>query len=180
MLVKTADVYKDMREMGDIFDFSNYTLAPEFSKHLYDISKKAVPGLLKDETGGFPIERFCGLRSKLYCIVVFMRVMGKDGNVREIREKSATSGTSGRGLSFDKFEEVRRSECIMMVEEGRIISEKHKLFTVRQKKIGLSALDIKRFLSDSMNGNTRPFGHWRNYAGEDSEDMILLLDCFLG
>lgn len=166
--------------MEAIFDFSNYTLAPEFSKGLFDISKKAVPGLLKDETGGFPIYRFCGLRSKLYCIVVVMKVMGKDGRIREVREKSATSGTSGRGLSFERFEEVRRSEGVMMVDEGRIISEKHRLYTAKQRKIGLSALDIKRYLSDSVRGNTRAIGHWRNYAGEEREDMILLLDCFLG
>ena len=41
-------------------------------------------------------------------------------------------------------------------------SDKHTVYSVTQTKIGLSALDMKRYLVDSI--KTRAFGHYLNEA----------------
>ena len=61
--IETADVYKDMVEMKDHFDLSNY----EPTKPYYEprfAANKAVVGKMKDEVAGNPIAEFVGLRPK--------------------------------------------------------------------------------------------------------------------
>ena len=57
-----TDLYLDMRDCMHLWDTSNYP--PDHFLHS-NVNKKVL-GKIKDETNGKPIERFCGLRSKLY------------------------------------------------------------------------------------------------------------------
>ena len=59
------DVYKDIAETKDEFDFS------DFPKHhpLYDETNRKVTGKMKDEYAGTPIAEYIGLRSKLYSVL---------------------------------------------------------------------------------------------------------------
>lgn len=60
--VRTDDFYKDLEQMKDEhFDTSNY----DPDSPIYSKKHKSVPGFFKDETGGYPIKSFCGLRSKV-------------------------------------------------------------------------------------------------------------------
>ena len=63
--IKTEDVYKDMREMKDEYDFSDY---PK-DHFLHDGTNKKVIGKMKDECAGIPIKEYVGLRPKLYAIL---------------------------------------------------------------------------------------------------------------
>ena len=45
-----------------MFDFSNYSLKSKY----YDNSNKLVVGRMKNETAGVAIEKFFGLKSKMY------------------------------------------------------------------------------------------------------------------
>ena len=56
--VKSDNVYKDL------FDFSNYSKDSTF----YDDTNKNFIGKMKDEYGGATIDRFIGLKSKMYSI----------------------------------------------------------------------------------------------------------------
>ncbi|HRP37489.1 MAG TPA: hypothetical protein PLS50_06815, partial [Candidatus Dojkabacteria bacterium] len=58
--VKTDDIYKDMKTMKNLFDFSEY---PQ-DHPLFDPRNKKVIGKFKDETNSTPIQEFVGLRSK--------------------------------------------------------------------------------------------------------------------
>ena len=60
---KTEDVYKDMSETKDEFDFSDYP------KHhpLYDEQKKVI-GKMKDKCAGTSIAEYIGLCPKLYSV----------------------------------------------------------------------------------------------------------------
>ena len=63
--MKTKDVYKDMSETKDEYDFSDYST----DHPLYDEPKKKVIGKLKDECAGAPIAEYTGLRPKLYSVL---------------------------------------------------------------------------------------------------------------
>ena len=49
-----------------MFDFSEY---PRMNP-LFDEKNKKVIGKMKDETNGYPIYEFCGLRSKMYSVSI--------------------------------------------------------------------------------------------------------------
>ena len=63
--IKTKDVYKDMSETKDEYDFSDYPT----DHPLYDETNKKVIGKLKDECAGAPIAEYIGLRPKLYSVL---------------------------------------------------------------------------------------------------------------
>ena len=63
--IKTNDIYKDMSETKEDYDFSDY---PK-DHQLHDESNKKVIGKMKDECAGTPIAEYIGLRPKLYSIL---------------------------------------------------------------------------------------------------------------
>ena len=63
--IKTKDAYKDMSEMKDEYDFSDYP-----KEHpLHDETNKKVIGKFKEECSGVAIAEYIGLRPKLYSIM---------------------------------------------------------------------------------------------------------------
>ena len=68
--IKTKDVYKDMSETKDEYDFSDYPT----DHPLYDEKHKKVIGKLKDECAGAPIEEYIGLRKGQSATVLFQVV----------------------------------------------------------------------------------------------------------
>ena len=65
--------YKDMAEMQDEFDCSDY---PEYH-FLYNKKNKKVLGKFKDEMCGNIIYEYVGLRSKMYSIIFHCRITMK-------------------------------------------------------------------------------------------------------
>ena len=61
----TKDMYKDMSEIKDEYDCSDY---PK-DHPLYDETNKKVIGKMKDECAGTPIAEYIGLRPKLYSVL---------------------------------------------------------------------------------------------------------------
>ena len=64
--IETDDVYKDMEEQKEYYDFSEY---PK-DHFLYSTENQAVVGKYKDEMEGKIITEFVGLRSKLYSLTI--------------------------------------------------------------------------------------------------------------
>ena len=63
-IIETEDIYKDMNEHENLFDFSSYPQG-----HLcYDISNKKVLGKFKGECNSIPLRSFVGLRAKMYSL----------------------------------------------------------------------------------------------------------------
>ena len=63
--IKTDDIYQDMLQDIDLFDTSEYGQ----NHSLCSLANKKVLGKMKDETHGFPIQEFIGLRPKMYSIL---------------------------------------------------------------------------------------------------------------
>ena len=60
---KTEDVYEDFSKGKEVFNFNDCS-------EYYDDWNKLVVGKMKDETGGFGIEEFLGLKSKMHWLFV--------------------------------------------------------------------------------------------------------------
>ena len=60
--IKTEDVYEDFNKNKEMLAFNNYSAKSKY----YDHSNKLVVGKRRDETGGFAIEKFIRLYSKMY------------------------------------------------------------------------------------------------------------------
>ena len=65
-VVKTNDVYEDLKEMSEHFDFSNF---PKTSP-LYSDSNGHKVLKWKDELAGKTIEEFVGLKPKLFSLKI--------------------------------------------------------------------------------------------------------------
>ena len=63
--IETRDVYKDMVEMTENFDMSNFEPTNPYYEPGF-AANKAVVGKMKDEVAGNPITELVGLRPKMY------------------------------------------------------------------------------------------------------------------
>jgi len=65
ILIKTEDVYEDMKNNMDLYDMSDYR-----KEHpLHPNTNKKVLGKMKDECAGTPIAEYVGLKPKMYSIL---------------------------------------------------------------------------------------------------------------
>ena len=67
--IETEDVYKDMWQNKEKFDWSGFAKDSEF----FDKTNEKVLGKMKDETHGNPIIEFVGLKPKMYSYLTYDR-----------------------------------------------------------------------------------------------------------
>jgi len=146
--VQTENVYQDLQlHLADdppTLDTSNF---PK-SHVLFSNQHKKVPGPMKDECAGLPLEE-----------VVLLAP-----NVKALRYASHDDFT-GKGLKKHllkklTFQEYRDALQERMKEEtfDAIRSSGHHLYTISCTKRGFTAFDSKRWCEDGL--HTLPFGHY--------------------
>ena len=145
--VETDNIYEDMAEDAHLYDFSAYPR----DHPLYSATNKKVIGKFKDELGGAVMREFVGLRPKCYSI-------SYDG-----KEKKTAAGVKKvikeRMLRHGDFVKVLETLKPLVVVQNNIVSRQHALQTVNQSRVGLSALDTKRWiLPDGV--STLAYGHY--------------------
>ena len=59
---KSEDVYEEFFKYKHLFDFS------EYQSNFFDLTNQKVIGKMKDEFKGIPVNKFIGLKSKMFCI----------------------------------------------------------------------------------------------------------------
>ena len=129
------DLYKVIKN-SKWFDFSNF---PEDHPN-YNATNYLVPGKFKDEMGGFFIEQFCGLRSKMYSILKF----GGE-------EKKAANGV----LEQVKNDEITHEDyrnCLLKWKARfhggvKIFQKDHQLYTATMIKKTLNPFNDKKYIS---------------------------------
>ena len=107
--------------------------------------------LFKDEMGGKIIEKFIGLKPKMYSIRF------DDG-----KQKLSAKGVSRfaqTSLKHDVYKNVLCTTNLVKTNNIRIGSHSHQLETISSNKVSLSAYDDKRFIQDD-GIKTLPFGHY--------------------
>ena len=138
--VKTDDMYMDMYENKEFFDFSDY---PEDSQ-FYNKDNKKVIGKFKDETSFDPIKEFVGLKAKMYSFIT-------SDNVEKKVAKGIKTYVIKKGLNFDGYKKTLFGEDGSYYSRNTmntIRSKNHQLSTIKINKIGLCAFDDKRYILD--------------------------------
>jgi hypothetical protein len=140
--IETEDVYKDCKENKELFDFSDYSLDEYRSK---DETNKKVVYKFKDETSGVPIVEFCGLRSKMYSLLLDNEVEKKTGKgiKKSTLKKCVNHSDYRRCLLSSNFEDQRQ-----LVSFNNLRTIDHNIGLYRYTKVGLSCANDKRYLLD--------------------------------
>jgi hypothetical protein len=156
--VETEDLYEDLKkpEFNQHFDFSNY--CEEKNPHnLFSTERKMVNGCFKDELKGLIGLEYIGLRSKSYSILyqVTQQIL------QEIKKsKSVKRLVVDRFLTHRHFKKCLLKNRVVKIRQNTIRSLDHQLFTLHQRRQGLSSYDNKRYILE-CNVSTFAFGHYR-------------------
>ena len=123
--LKTEDIYENVYQDKNLFDFSNYPLNSKF----FDPVNKKVIGKMKDEFKGRIISEFVGLKSKMYSLIAVddEEVTKAKGVNKKIRHKG--------------FVDVLFNEKVIRHNMKRIQSKLHRIGTYDVCKISLSCFD---------------------------------------
>jgi len=154
--IHTQDVYQDMMEQSDLYDFSGYP-----TDHLcYNQENKKKIGVFKDECDGIPPSSYVGLRPKMYSLSY--------GGITKTAAKGVKKYIIKRHLKHESFKQCLTSQNIQQHSMNMIRSDHHKLYTINQTKITLSPFDDKRYLlSDGI--SSLAYGHYKINSGETDE-----------
>ena len=145
------NLYEFIQGNTEWFDFSNY---PKDHPN-YDTSNHLIPGKFKDEMGGFLIEEFVGLRSKMYSILKF------DGE-----EKKAAKGVLVQ-VKNDEITHEDYKQCLInwkpRFHEGtKIMQKSHQLYTANVAKKTLSPYNDKKYISyENEEFTCFSYGHYK-------------------
>jgi hypothetical protein len=149
--IETEDVYKDFKEMGEHFDFSDY--AKEHPN--YDVSNKKVIGKFKDEVNGNIILEHVGLKPKMYAQEI-------DAEKAKDRVKKVAKGVPKhkvkRNIHFENYKDALFNNTKHYVSFNCIRSTNHCIQTLACTKIDLNNYDNKRYYTDNI--NSLPYGHY--------------------
>lgn len=150
--VNTDDFYNDMKEMKEYFDMSEYSK----TNPIYDETNKKVIGKFKDETGDKIINRFVGVRSKVYAIETETPVTLK------LEESKKLKGIPKMIVKKQiKLSDYR--DCVLenkdKIIDGIVGFRTKDLmnYTTIQSKVGLRNTDTKR-VWDGI--NSYAYGHY--------------------
>ena len=147
--IKTDNLYNDMQTDLTLYDTSNY---PK-DHSLFSKERSKQLGCMKDESGGRIIGEFVGLRSKMYS---YAYVSGE----QQKRAKGIKANVIAQELKHDMYKECLQESASLRFNMTSIRSYQHEIYTIRQRKIGLSPYDDKRYVLE--NGcDTIAFGHYK-------------------
>ena len=151
----TDDLDQDMSEMSEKFDFSNYPIEHPLRTLRSDNFNKT--GKFKDECKGVPIREFVGLRSKLYSILI----QDVESDEQKARAAGVKKSVRERELSHQRYYDtlVSQGEDVM-VHQKTFRSYKHKIRTIEQFRVALTAYDDKRYVLPDH--STRAYGNYRD------------------
>jgi len=113
------------------------------SHPLYSTTNKKILGKMKDETRGFPIQEFVGLKSKMYSLIYEEEhgVMTEKKTAKGIKKSVIKQHTRHEHYKQCLFEkEMRKSTMTQIRSYG------HELYNINMNKLGLSPFDDKRFI----------------------------------
>lgn len=134
--IKTENLYNDMTDMLEYLDTSDY---PK-DHPCYSIKNKKKPGTFKDEAQGKVIEKYIGLRPKMYSIQLKGKVIKKAKGVQNAVIKKC--------VDFEDYEQCLFSNISLRFPTNHIRSKIHVISSVEINKLALSPYDDKRIILD--------------------------------
>ena len=146
--IQTKDLYDDMLNDQDLFDFSGYPKEhPCFSN-----KNKKVIGKMKDELNSLKMDEFVGLRAKSYSVSYESNEMKKAKGVKKCVVKN--------NITHNDYKKCLMESIKFMHTMKTIRSYNHELFSIEQNKRTLSSYDDKRFILEN-NIDTLSHGHYK-------------------
>ena len=131
--VKTKDIVKDLKNLEDLFDFSNLDKNHDFFSNKY---KKVIGKFKIETTKSIWIDEFICRRSKLYAFKCGFDSKNKVKGVSRSQSKSIKFEENRKCLDGDEYQR----ECITYI----IRSINHEIVLQEVKKSTLSTFDDKR------------------------------------
>ena len=134
--IKTEDIYRDMFQRKELFDFSDYPTDCPF----YDETNRKLLGKFKDETASVPIVEFVGLRSKMYSF-----------NTEEHeckKAKGVKNSVVRRKMRHQDYLKTLNHQTRSVARMRAIRSTNHRVTSCEINKIGLSCYDDKRYIME--------------------------------
>ena len=163
----TEDFYNELK--GDDEWFSNFDTSNYPENHLcFSLNRKKEIGKYKDETKGDPVKEFVGLRSKLYSMLTTTGEWKKAmKGVKKCSLKMKFDEDKGEDVVDEEDSKLKHEhylKCLLTresinVQSFNIRSEKHKLKTIKEKKVALNYNDDKRYV-EADGVNTKAHGHF--------------------
>ena len=148
--IETDDFYKDISEdVKDRFDTSNYSKIHP-SGIPTEVNNKVL-GMFKDEVGGKIIEKFVGLRAKLYSHKIFEGEESK-------KCKGVKKGVVDGSIKIKDYEDCLFTRKEQLRSMNVIRSYNHEIYTEEVNKIALSSHDDKCYILENQI-NTYAWGH---------------------
>ena len=123
---------------------------------IYIVMRIRLPGLFKDECGGKVISEFVSLRSKLYHVLI-----DDDKNPSKKAAEGVKKKIASKYLLHDDYKNVLFGGEEVNVSQTTFRSVNHTMYSVRQNKCALSAIDSKRYILPDL-VSTRALGHYLN------------------
>ena len=131
--VETEDFYKDMYEMKEHFDMSEY----DRSNPIYDETNKKVIGKFKDETPLSTIKQFVGVRSKCYALE------NEDHKITK-KLKGITKCIVKKTIDINDYKNCVLENKDMYRDVNSIRTKGLTNYSMKQTKLALSNKDDKR------------------------------------
>jgi hypothetical protein len=147
--IETLDVYRDMSEQLHLYDTSDYPT--DHPLHSKTNAKKV--GVFKDELNGRAAVEFCGLRSKMYSILL------PDGKHKNTAKGIKTSYIK-KHITHSDYKNCLDLEISSSAHFCTIRSFNHMVKTINVSKIALSPYDDKRYLL-GLDGTSLTYGHYK-------------------
>ena len=173
----TEDFYKDIANDVQIwFGTSNYD-ENKTGKRPFPISKnKKLIVLFKDELGGKIMEKFCGLRAKIYAYLINGYDDDYDNEkILNIKAKGTKKCIIKRRLMFENYKDCLFNEKIIIKSQQRFKNDPHEEYTEEVNKVALSINDDKRLQTlDKI--TTYP--HGTNAFKVCENEMMIVRDLF--
>ena len=144
--VETDDIYKDMFEDKNLYDFSEY---PKDHPN-YDITNKKVLGTFKDELKSRIITEFIGLKPKMYSFNFIENNIEINKNIHKGIKNSIS-------LKHDEYKISLYKEELIYKEFYNLQLNKQNIYLDKIKKIALNPFDSKRNWIDNI--NSLPYGY---------------------
>lgn len=153
--IHTEDVYKDLLTIKDQMDFSGY---PKTHKN-YSVQNKKVIGKFTEEASSNPIVEFCGLRSKMNCMIIEKGLQSKT----KCTAKGVKSNTKDK-LRMENYKQAifgtTKGEWVQKATSNFIRQQNHQVYSVKITKVSLCGFDDKRYVLED-NVSTLAHGHYK-------------------
>ena len=153
--VQTNDIYKDMHDNKNLYDFSEY---PKNHPN-FDMSNKKVLGKFKDELNSKIITEFIALKPKMYSFEYTSRTEYNNNTL--IKNENKCKGVKKSvDLKHDEYKQSLFTEKIIYKEFYNLQLNKQYICLDKINKIALNPFDSKRYWINNI--NSVPYGYINN------------------